>query len=75
LTLQYDRDGETFALTLNKTDLIERLKTVKQILGRPLTLQDAKLAIIKIINETRAGQKQLTEQFDFTQWIGTDLES
>jgi len=55
-------------------DVVERLKTVKQVLGRNVTLQDAKDVIVAIVKQLRQAQSPITERFDFTQYIGVDLE-
>ena len=55
-------------------EIIERLKTVKQVLGRNVTLQDAKDVIVAIVKQFRQAQSPLAERFDFTQYIGVDLE-
>jgi hypothetical protein len=55
-------------------DIRTRLKQVKDFLGRPLLLQDAKLVVVKMINEVRAKKVPLLERFDFNQFVGVDLE-
>jgi len=75
LTFEYTHAEQTLTVTINRSDIIERLKTVKKILGRALTLQDAKLAIVRMINEIREGKQQLTEEFDYSKVIGVDLEA
>jgi len=76
-TLIFDCDGfpegvRTVPVPL--ADVIEKLKTVKEILGRSVTLQDAKAVIVTLINEMRRQKSPITERFDFTQYIGVDLE-
>jgi len=76
-TLVFECDGfpegvRTVQIPL--AEIIERLKTVKQILGRNVTLQDAKDAIVAIVNLLRQAKTPITERFDFTQYIGVDLE-
>lgn len=75
LSFDYDKEGVISAVTVNKQDIVDRLKVVKQKLGRALTVQDAKLVIIKLVNELREGKAPLTEDFDYTQFIGVDLEA
>jgi hypothetical protein len=74
LTFLFDRDGVNESVSFSLSDVVERLKTVKKNLGRPVTLADAKLAIIQIINEIRDGKSSLSERFDLSQFIGVDLE-
>jgi hypothetical protein len=75
LTFDYDKDGVVSTVTINKQDIVERLKIVKQKLGRVLTVQDAKFIIIRLVNDLREGKTPLTEDFDYTQFIGVDLEA
>jgi hypothetical protein len=76
-TLTFECDGfpdgvRTVRIPL--TDIIERLKTVKQILGRNVTLEDARDVIVTIINQLRQERTPITERFDFTPYIGVDIE-
>jgi hypothetical protein len=75
LTFEYDQGGIIQTIVMNKQDIVDRLKTVKQKLGRALTVQDARLVIVKIVNELREGKTPLTEDFDYIQFIGVDLEA
>lgn len=74
LTFSFDNAGQTFTVQIPLSDILDRLKAVKKVLGRPLTLADAKLVIIQIVNELRAGSLPLSERFDFGPFIGLDLE-
>jgi hypothetical protein len=75
LTFEYDKEGVVNTVTINKRDIVNRLLTVKQSLGRTLTIQDAKLVIIRLINELREGKTPLSEDFDYSQFIGVDIET
>jgi len=78
LTITYDMSDETTkTFKLNYLDLVERLKTVRQLLGRPLTVKDAKEALIAIVNQIRAGKKDLPESFlaALQSSVGVDLEA
>ena len=75
LLFEYDQDSQVYSVKLSYNDIRERLKRVKDFLGRSLTVQDVKLVVIKIINEIRANQIPLLERFDFGQFIGVDLET
>lgn len=74
LLFEYDQEGKTLEVKISYEDIRVRLKQVKDFLGRPLLLQDAKLIVIKMINEVRAKKLPLLERFDFNQFIGVDLE-
>ena len=78
LTITYDMPDETTkTFKLNYLDLVERLKTVRQLLGRSLTVKDAKEALIAIVNQIRAGKKDLPESFlaALQSSVGVDLEA
>lgn len=78
LTITYDMQDETTkTFKLNYLDLVERLKTVRQLLGRPLAVKDAKEALIAIVNEVRAGKKDLPESFlaALQSSVGVDFEA
>lgn len=77
-TLVFEADGfqeGTRRISIPLSDVLERLKVVKQVLGRPITLQDAKDVIKKIVNDMRTAKTPLTERFDFTPYIEVDLEA
>ena len=74
LLFDYDQGGQSFSVKISYNDVRERLKQIRDFLGRPLILQDAKLVVIKIINEVRTNKLPLLERFDFSQFIGVDLE-
>jgi hypothetical protein len=75
LKVQYDRDGQVQTVDIRKQDLIDRLKLVRQTLGRSITLVDLKQVIVAVINELRSGKKPLSEDFDYPSFIGVDLEA
>lgn len=78
LTISYDNpsgSGTMFSFQLRKQDLVDRLISIRSLLGRPLTLTDARQAIVSIINEVRIGQSGVPENFDFTPYIGVELET
>lgn len=70
----YDQAGQSFTVKISYGEVRERLKQIREFLGRQLTVQDVKLVIIKIINEIRANKVPLLERFDFNQLVGVDLE-
>ena len=78
LTISYDMpDKTTKTFKLNYLDLVERLKNIRQLLGRPLTVKDAKEVLITIVNQTRAGKQDLPESFlaALQSSVGVDLEA
>jgi len=75
LTFQVDFPDSTIrTVQIPLAEIVERLKIVKQILGTNITLQDARNVIITIVNQMRQQKSPLTERFDFTAYIGVDLE-
>ena len=78
LTLTYDNpqgSGNFATFSLRKSDLVDRLIEVRLLLGRPLTLTDAKEAILAIINEVRKGKAGIPEDFNFAPFINIELEA
>lgn len=75
LTVQFSDGTLTRTEIIRFQDLIDKLKVVRELLGRPLKLQDAREALIAIVNEFRAGKRSIPEQFDLASWIGVDLEA
>lgn len=78
LTVTYDNpkgSGNLSTFSLHYRDLVDRLVQVKNLLGRALTIADAQQALIEIINETRSNQSGIPQNFDFTSYIGVELES
>lgn len=78
LQIAYDNpagSGNLYTFTLRKQDLFDRLKLVRELLDRPLTLQDAKQALVAVVNEARAGKSSVPEDFNFTQVINLELEA
>ena len=74
LEFEYTQNSETKTITIDRRDVLARLLKLKQLLGRNPSAQDLKEVVIRIINELREGQQPLTTEFDYTQFIGVDLE-
>lgn len=75
LTFEYTRETETVTAQINVWDVLERVKAAKKIFGRQLTLLDLKQIIVQMINELREGKTVLSETFDYSSFIGVDLEA
>ena len=78
LTIVYDNPAGSeimFTFVLKKQDLFERLRRIRELLGRSLTLQDAKYALIAVVNELRAGRLGVPEDFNFSSVIDVELET
>lgn len=66
--------GITSSFILHYRDLVDRLVQVQNLLGRALTLTDAQQVLVKIINGVRSNQSGIPQNFDFTPYIGVELE-
>ena len=75
LTFEFDHEGNTYTVDIHERDIIERLRLLRRVLGRKLTVQDLKDVIIKIINEIRERKESLEGRFDYSQLIDVDLEA
>lgn len=67
--------GTMFTTSVRKEDLVNRLIQVKSLLGRALTLTDARQVLVEIVNEIRAGKTGIPENFDFSPYINVELET
>jgi hypothetical protein len=78
LTIAYDNpkgSGNISTFQLSYQDLKDRLVQVAATLGRNVTLTDAQQALVEIINEVRSNLGGIPQNFDFTPYIGAELES
>jgi hypothetical protein len=78
LTITYDNpkgSGNLGTFKLSYQDLKDKLIQVAALLGRGATLQDAQEVLIEIINEVRKNQAGIPQIFDFTPYIGAELEA
>jgi len=74
ITFQYDQEGQILTVTIDAREIVERMKTLKEIVGRTLTLTDLKNVIVTLINEIRQGKTPLLEVFSYEDYINIDLE-
>ena len=74
LIISYDFKEQNYVLKIRKGDLDDRLSNVKSVLGRRITKDDYKQAIITLINEVRNGRNHTSDNVDFKKFIGVDLE-
>jgi len=75
ITFQYDREGVDFTVTLDAREIVERMKQLKALIGRSLTLNDLRNVVVTMINEIREGRQPLLETFRYEDYIGVDLEA
>jgi hypothetical protein len=67
-------DGTIKTVQIDLSDLEERLKQVKQLLGRNLTTDDLKDIVKTVINQIREGSQPFSQKFDYNSLIGVDFE-
>ena len=72
---EYDLEEEILTLEINEREIIERAREYRKLLGRNPTVQDLKEIIIHIVNEVRMGKGPFLEKYDYSEWIGVDLEA
>jgi len=78
LTITYDNpkgSGTLFTFQLSYQNLVNQLVQVANLLGRSVTLTDAQQVLVAIINGVRRNQAGIPQNFDFTPYINTELES
>jgi len=74
LSFDYDFEDKILSVDIDEKDLNERLKMLKEILGRELTYQDLKDVIKSIIAEVRKGKYEFHQRFDYSLLINEDIE-
>ncbi len=62
-------------MIIDDQDIIDRARELKRLLGRRVTLEDARLILVKMINEIREEEKAIPETFDFRDYIDVELET
>jgi len=67
-------DGSITEVRIPAADLTERMRELKRLLGRDLTVNDLRDLVVALVNQMREGRKPLTERFDFAEYIGVDFE-
>lgn len=72
---EYDLAAVTYEKKIDEREIVEKLKSLSALLGRKPTLQDLREIILQIVNEVRKGRQPFLERFDYSQFIGVDLEA
>ncbi len=70
-TFAYDAS----TVEIERDVLDDKLRQVKDLLGRDITLNDVRNVVITLINDVRAGKDIPIAKFDFEKYIGVDLEA
>jgi len=74
LSFSYDKDGATIIKTLNASEIMQNLRTLKLLLGRNPTLAESKLVVITMFNEIRKSS-EILEDINWEALINVDLEA
>lgn len=72
---EYDLEDEILTLEINEREVIEKAREIRMLLGRNPTVQDLQEIVIQIVNEVRRGKRPFLEKYDYSKWIGVDLEA
>jgi hypothetical protein len=75
LTLEYSIDGGAVILDLDAEHIIDRLKQLRNLVGRKPTASEAREVVVALINELRAGREPLVDVIAWETYIGVDLEA
>ena len=75
LTFEVSFGETTQTIKIYEDEIFKRLTEVKRLLGRELTPEDMKNVAITLVNELRKGKQCLMERFDYSEYIGVDLEA
>jgi phenylalanyl-tRNA synthetase beta subunit len=67
-------DGTTKTVEVDVGELEERLKQLRQLLGRDLTTDDLRDVLKTLFNQLRQGQQPFPQKFDYNSLIGVDFE-
>jgi len=67
-------DGAVRNVQIDLAEIEERLKQVRELLGRDLTVNDLKDVVKNVINQIRQGQTPFPQKFDYSSLIGVDFE-
>lgn len=75
LLFEYDKGEEVLSTEIAERDVVERLKQLRGLVSRKVTLQDLKDVIVAMVGEVRRGKMTLPERFDYSNFIDVDLEA
>ena len=77
-TLIFEADGFPSGIreiAIPLSEVIERMKSFSALIGRKPSLQEVKEMIIVLVNELRRQREPFVKRYDFSAWIGVDLEA
>jgi hypothetical protein len=67
-------DGTVKDVQIDVSELEDRLKQLRELLGRDLTVADLKDVVKNVVNQIRSGAQPFPQKFDYTALIGVDFE-
>ncbi|MCD6528775.1 hypothetical protein J7L06_00585 [Candidatus Bathyarchaeota archaeon] len=62
-------------IEIPQSEIVDRLKELKRLTGRKPTKQDARDIIKVMVDEIRKTREPFPQRFNFSSWIGVDLEA
>ena len=75
LTIEYSSNAGTETIQVDAGQIVDRLKTLRGLVGRKPTQAEAREIVVQLINEIRAGRQPLVETIPWEEYIGVDLEA
>ena len=75
LTIEYSSDAGTETIEVDADQIVDRLKTLRGLVGRKPTQSEAREIVVQLINEIRAGKQPIVETTPWEDYIGVDLEA
>jgi len=72
---EYDLEEQILTLEINEREIIERAREFRELVGSNPTMQDLKRIVIQVVNEVKRGKRPFLEKYDYSKWIGVDLEA
>ena len=74
LTIEYGMTSGNEVIDVDAEQIVDRLKNLRNLLGRKPTQNEAREIVVALINEVRAGREPFVEIVPWENFIGVDLE-
>ena len=75
LRIEYSTDSGTETLDIDAEQIVDRLKTLRTLVGRKPIQSEAQEIIVTLIDDIRAGKQPFVEIVPWETFIGIDLEA
>jgi len=75
LRIEYSTDTGTETVDIDAEQIVDRLKTLRILVGRRPTQAEAREIVVTLINELRIGRQPILEILPWENYIGIDLEA